>query len=727
MSGTVRRVGIRLGLEGAQEVQRGLREVGEAGTRSLQQIIRSSEAASAALRLLGPVLAGLSVGAVARFARSAIDTVGGLGELADAAGVSTDALQAFGYAATQVGLSNEELQRGLQALTRRISDAAIGEQAAQQAFNRLGIAFRDASGNARATEAVLVDLAERLSGISNPAERAAVATAVFGDRLGQRLIPFLLLGRDGIERFIVEALRFGAIADADLIAKADAASDKIAALERAFSSLARNLMAQVAPALTYVADRINRIVVGAPLAERRASLESQRDALQRRLSELEAEGAGQPAVSSQPRRGTIQRGLVGVAREQAGVTRSGLIAEIRQQLDEVQREIATLEAEARAAEERARQILNPQTRAGGNEAEIRRQRAAEDIARLQATLDRRIAIEQNFQQQLNRIREAESAGAIDTAEAQRLVTEATRQRDEALQRLTDTQRRATNATRDNRDAERELNEVLRERERLIQQNETAYERYQRRLENLASLTERAQRAGVPIPEETIRREAQAALDELERAEQRTREATDTARELGLAFSSAFEDAIVRGASFRDVLRGIEQDLLRIGTRRLVTEPLLAAFSSLFGTGSGGGDIFSRLLNGSLFGSSGVGGLFSSIGSLFTSIFGSIFHAGGIVGNAAPGRNVPALAFAGAPRLHSGGFLGLRPDEVPAILQRGERVLSREEVRREARAGRGGAQQVNVTIVAPSPDTFYASRSLIEASMARAVRMAARNL
>jgi hypothetical protein len=727
MSGTVRRVGIRLGLEGAQEVQRGLREVGETGTRSLQQIIRSSEAATAALRLLGPVLAGLSVGAVARFARSAIDTVGGLGELADAAGVSTDALQAFGYAATQVGLSNEELQRGLQALTRRISDAAIGEEAAQRAFDRLGIAFRDTSGNARATEAVLVDLAERLSGISNPAERAAAVTAIFGDRLGQRLIPFLLLGRDGIERFIVEALRFGAIANDNLSAKADEASDKIAALERAFSSLARNLTARVAPALTYVADRLNRIMVGAPLAERRASLEAQREALLGRLQELEA-GRGEdippPQVS---RRGGISAGLAAVAQQQAGLTRSGLIAQIRQQLDEVQREIAALEAEARAAEERARQILNPQTRAGGNEAEIRRQRAAEDIARLQATLDRRIAIEQNFQQQLNRIREAEAAGAIDTAEAQRLVTEATRQRDEALQRLTGTQRSATSATRDNRDAERELNEVLRERERLIQQNETAYERYQRRLEDLARLTERAQQVGNPVPEETIRREAQAALDELDRAEERTRQTSDTARELGLAFSSAFEDAIVRGASFRDVLRGIEQDLLRLGTRKLVTEPLLAAFSSLLGSGSGGGDMFSRLLNGSLFGGGGGGGLFSGIGSLFTSIFGSIFHAGGVVGNAAPGRSVPALAFAGAPRLHSGGVLGLRPDEVPAILQRGERVLSREEVRREARAARAGGQQVNVTIVAPAPETFHASRSLIEARMARAVRLGARNL
>jgi hypothetical protein len=50
--------------------------------------------------------------------------------------------------------------------------------------------------------------------------------------------------------------------------------------------------------------------------------------------------------------------------------------------------------------------------------------------------------------------------------------------------------------------------------------------------------------------------------------------------------------------------------------------------------------------------------------------------------------VPALAFAGAPRLHKGGWAGLRPDEVPAILQRGERVLSRAEV--AAGMGRGGS-------------------------------------
>jgi phage-related minor tail protein len=58
---------------------------------------------------------------------------------------------------------------------------------------------------------------------------------------------------------------------------------------------------------------------------------------------------------------------------------------------------------------------------------------------------------------------------------------------------------------------------------------------------------------------------------------------------------------------------------------------------------------------------------------------SILHAGGLVGAGGPSRAVPTLAFADAPRMHAGGWAGLKPDEVPAILQRGERVLSRRHV------------------------------------------------
>lgn len=43
---------------------------------------------------------------------------------------------------------------------------------------------------------------------------------------------------------------------------------------------------------------------------------------------------------------------------------------------------------------------------------------------------------------------------------------------------------------------------------------------------------------------------------------------------------------------------------------------------------------------------------------------NILHAGGMVGSPGPGRMVPAFAFTNAPRMHSGGWAGLRPDEVP---------------------------------------------------------------
>ncbi len=59
------------------------------------------------------------------------------------------------------------------------------------------------------------------------------------------------------------------------------------------------------------------------------------------------------------------------------------------------------------------------------------------------------------------------------------------------------------------------------------------------------------------------------------------------------------------------------------------------------------------------------------------------HAGGVVGNGAGinrQRRVSGSWFANAPRMHSGGVAGLRPDEQAAILQRGEEVLTRDDPR-----------------------------------------------
>lgn len=52
--------------------------------------------------------------------------------------------------------------------------------------------------------------------------------------------------------------------------------------------------------------------------------------------------------------------------------------------------------------------------------------------------------------------------------------------------------------------------------------------------------------------------------------------SDWARELGMSFTSAFEDAVLAGKKFSDVLRSLAQDVARIALRKAVTEPLAAA-------------------------------------------------------------------------------------------------------------------------------------------------------
>lgn len=109
-----------------------------------------------------------------------------------------------------------------------------------------------------------------------------------------------------------------------------------------------------------------------------------------------------------------------------------------------------------------------------------------------------------------------------------------------------------------------------------------------------------------------------------------------------------------------------------------------------------------------------------------SIFSRLFHDGGLVGAGGGGRMVPAGVFAGAPRFHDGAYL--KPDEVPAILQRGERVLNRKEARAYERGDpRSSGAVVNVTIQTPNPTAFDASRTQIAAGLARAVRSGMRGM
>lgn len=80
---------------------------------------------------------------------------------------------------------------------------------------------------------------------------------------------------------------------------------------------------------------------------------------------------------------------------------------------------------------------------------------------------------------------------------------------------------------------------------------------------------------------------------------------------------------------------------------------------------------------------------------------SVNHSGGIIGGTANRtRVVPSAWFDNAPRYHTGGIAGsLAPNEIPAILQRGEEVLSKDSPRNILN---GGAAAGGQSPVAASP-------------------------
>ena len=79
----------------------------------------------------------------------------------------------------------------------------------------------------------------------------------------------------------------------------------------------------------------------------------------------------------------------------------------------------------------------------------------------------------------------------------------------------------------------------------------------------------------------------------------------------------------------------------------------------------------------------------------------VAHTGGVVGSRTAQRRIDPGFFAGAMRYHGGGIAGLRPGEVPTILQRGEEVLTQDDPRHifnGGGAGGGGSSTQKTKIV-----------------------------
>jgi hypothetical protein len=680
-----------------QQFERGLTSIQRQADRTSAAFGDLSAAASALRTAFAPLAAALSIGGLIGMTRSALNAAGGLGELAEQAGVSVEGLQILRFAAAQAGVSTEQLETGLQRLTRTLGEAGEGSQQALAAFARLGVDVRDSAGRLRTAEQVLPEIAEALSRIQDPAARAAAAVDLFG-RGGQALLPILSQGAEGLRRAEQQARSFGAVLAEELSARADSAGDALAVLNQQIAVLQQRFAAGLAPTildgirllqeglrgLNTLLDNpslrnlllggaagstvLGGATAGAIAGARLGSLlgpwgaaiagtggaiagatagamggarilqetttalqDAERNlaTLQRRLDELRARG---PA---------FQGDAESTARWKEAVSRLG--AQVEQARAEVERLTAatqeaarTFDRAAEAAEQMNRAVKgtsDTSSRAHGNALRVGSASSTPEPRRGGSSALPQLRSYIQSLQDAVRLAQAEAAAANDgnvaRAVARALIEAETRARADqaaglrASAELTAAERAQIEEAARTRaeliEQEQILNRLRAEGERVTRAVATEQERLAAELARLNELL-----AAGAISQETYNRAVQKLKDEISGVE-------EVARQLEKALGAAFADAIAEGKSFSEVLKGLERDLLRIGTQ-LAFRQLVSGF---FGDAGGGG----------------LGGLLTSAARSIVGVFGGFRAKGGpvdpsryyVVGERGPELFRPATA------------------------------------------------------------------------------------
>ncbi len=182
-------------------------------------------------------------------------------------------------------------------------------------------------------------------------------------------------------------------------------------------------------------------------------------------------------------------------------------------------------------------------------------------------------------------------------------------------------------------------------------------------------------------QERLRQHMEETRRELEAAQ-------DVGRELGEIFASAFEEALFNGQRFQDFLEDLATDILRFGTRELISKPIIEAFADF---------------TGGLSGKSNEAGQnwIASLGTFFGQMFSFKQHGGmtrigepTIVGEAGPEAFIPTASGIVIPN-----------DQLDMM----------------------GGTTINMTVNARDADSFRQSQSQIMADLSRLSKSASRRM
>ena len=201
-------------------------------------------------------------GMVAKGALAALTTIfeeagTAIANMASRTGIAAEQISQLKYAAQQSGIGLEDLETGFRKMQKALGEASIGSSEAAQKFEAIGLHVQDLIN--LSPEQQFEAIANAISQIQNPAQRAAAVMGIFG-KSGTALLPMLEQGASGIRNMMEEADKLGltmSSADAQGAKRLHQSMTKVwATLQGAAIAVGSAL----APALTDLADRAASVV-----------------------------------------------------------------------------------------------------------------------------------------------------------------------------------------------------------------------------------------------------------------------------------------------------------------------------------------------------------------------------------------------------------------------------------------------------------------------------------
>lgn len=167
-------------------------------------------------------------------------------------GIDTDTLQKWRYASELIDVSAETMGSSLGKLTRSLKQYQKGNEDTVNAFDELGVAVYDASGQFRKSEDIFYDVIDALGKVEDETQADILANQIFG-RSFQELNPLIDAGSGAIKELGQEAEDLGLIMTPEQLDNLNRAKDSLDTIKAQLGMALLPIVEKMSPVIENIA------------------------------------------------------------------------------------------------------------------------------------------------------------------------------------------------------------------------------------------------------------------------------------------------------------------------------------------------------------------------------------------------------------------------------------------------------------------------------------------